>query len=731
MKRYILSAMIVLFLSGVFLTACGGKEEGKKPEESTWQGIEPGMADLTAITERTEYYDVKVEAEDLFSLGLEEKMLQEKRATGLIAPSGITWVPVGTQFLQGEPVQLWAEADPDGSDIYLYRKDGSRELLVENISNEYISSRLRPSGQWYMDQQGDYYCYGNAMRQVGNDYGVSNSFLAKILSSGEILYEVATESDVYIRDICQAEDGKVYLLLDDRTVDKIYGVWKIAEVDPGTGEPVKESVMELPWKYMIILGKEGNFPAVTGENEGIDRTISRVDPEEGSLSPILYFTGLSYGWHSDLELQDFLVQEDGGIELLWTRTNGAGGLWERLKIEKVEKIPIVVRGSFYGDTWLGNKVLQFNRENSNYHVVVEDCGSGNDKEDFARLTSIQIGAGGGPDIINGGLMKDYMEGLLDKDVVEDLTPYMEASAVREEEYFPLTFASLRQGGRIYGVNPEMTVWDYKMAVEVLEGLEAPDIETLADALLALKGEGVYCKGYDSARLLRMFLQGTESFWGMVDWESGSCEFNTPLFGKLLEAAKRYDDNGRKNTESIAVERVLYSVLHLEGQARLMEKEMEEKVTQGILFDDGSHAACSWEDVLCINANSLHKEGAWEFIHFLISEEAQSSDFRELSFPPVHRKAYDVWEQWLLDNYTNVYREGYDIIRAYNGIPLTDEMLVEFRERIEGARPLPIRNEPLLNIILEEAEDYFNGYKNAEEISGVINKRVQLYLDERK
>ena len=51
------------------------------------------------------------------------------------------------------------------------------------------------------------------MRQVGNDYGVSNSFLAKILSSGEILYEVATESDVYIRDICQAEDGKVYLLV--------------------------------------------------------------------------------------------------------------------------------------------------------------------------------------------------------------------------------------------------------------------------------------------------------------------------------------------------------------------------------------------------------------------------------------------------------------------------------------------------------------------------------------
>lgn len=53
----------------------------------------------------------------------------------------------------------------------------------------------------------------------------------------------------------------------------------------------------------------------------------------------------------------------------------------------------------------------------------------------------------------------------------------------------------------------------------------------------------------------------------------------------------------------------------------------------------------------------------------------------------------------------------------------------YKKAIEDARALPIRTAPILTIIQEEAKDYFNGSKSAEEISRVINNRVQLYLDE--
>lgn len=705
MKRYILFAAILLFC--IFMTACRADKKDKA-EENVWQGIAPGLENLSNITERTEYYDIKIQSEN-FSLAGGSRLL-------------------GAQFFQGEPVWIRAE----GSDICLYRKDGSRELMLSDIPRRYTASGVpseefesgqytQYSYQWYMDQEGDYYCYGTIDEQNGQYTKVEGS-LVKILSTGEILYETAIGSDIKINDLCQTEDGRIYLLLNDMTEDKVAGDWLLAEIEPTTGKLVQESVKELPLRDGVYLGKAGSYPAVAGVSQTDGRKISKVDMAEGNLSPILFFTGTSYGWHNGMELWDIQVSEDGDIELLWTGTIWAGtsdkeGLWERLKMEKVEKIPIVVRGVFYGDTWFSSKAAQFNMQNSTYHVVIEDCGNGNDMEDFARLTSVQIGTGKGPDIINGILMSDYMEGLLEKGALEELNPYMEASGTKED-YFPLTFATWRQGERIYGVNPSVVVWDVAAAEEVLQGRDTPDIETLADALLAWDGGGVYLRGYDSAGVLKNFLEGTESLWGMLDWENGSCDFDTPLFGKLLEAAGRYGDDGRKNSEfSITQLRVYWNVLYFDGQA---QQEAKGKVTSGMLFDNGCHAVSESGYALAMNANSSNKEGAWEFIRFLIREESQSTDADSLS-PPVQREAFEKWMQECV-------KKGESDKMSYD---TSEKKQAEFRKGIEEARPLPIRIVPVLDIILEEAADYFSGYKSAEEISQVINRRVQLFLDERK
>ncbi len=61
--------------------------------------------------------------------------------------------------------------------------------------------------------------------------------------------------------------------------------------------------------------------------------------------------------------------------------------------------------------------------------------------------------------------------------------------------------------------------------------------------------------------------------------------------------------------------------------------------------------------------------------------------------------------------------------------ISDERVEEFRAMLEDARPLPIRTAPLLDIIAEEAEYYFDGTKSIEEVTAVIQNRVQLYMDE--
>lgn len=45
------------------------------------------------------------------------------------------------------------------------------------------------------------------------------------------------------------------------------------------------------------------------------------------------------------------------------------------------------------------------------------------------------------------------------------------------------------------------------------------------------------------------------------------------------------------------------------------------------------------------------------------------------------------------------------------------------QALENIRALPSRNTPLLEIICEEAADYFNGIKSAEDTAKVIENRV--------
>ena len=70
MKRLVIIPTILLFC--ILLTACRDRAD----QEGPWIGIAPG-SDLADVTERTEYYDLVVETEELFDLGLWERNPEE------------------------------------------------------------------------------------------------------------------------------------------------------------------------------------------------------------------------------------------------------------------------------------------------------------------------------------------------------------------------------------------------------------------------------------------------------------------------------------------------------------------------------------------------------------------------------------------------------------------------------------------------------------------------------
>ena len=718
-----ITAMVLIC---ILLAACGGQKDNS---ESTWKGIQAGMDDLSAITERTEYEDIAVESEPIFQWDQEEGASVAKKTNSLI----------GMQFYQGEPVQLWRieaiRGDAMVFDLCLYRQDGSREVLLQAIKPE-------PGHHGYLDQEGNLYLWYHSSINESPDGSVvsATTALKKYDSSMELLYEREMDYGHSIQELRQTADGRIYLYINGGEPEG-QNSRQLAELDPATG-----NVTELA---AVSLGREISQPHFGTWGERLvmytqlinGSEIRAVDVKDGSESSILSFQGASYVTPKGFLMQDFRILEDC-VEILWTGSHGSESICERLRMEKVEKIPVVLRGMNITG-WIAARIDSFNRQNETYHVVVEDCGQGNDWEDLARLTSVEIASGKGPDIIECGLMKDYMAGMLEKGALEDLSPYMERSGIREEDYFPFTFGTWRQGDKIYGVSPESPgLTGFCMDSTVLEGTGEPDIDALVNALLAediWQGDDAFLKGYDSQKLLALLLKGKDTLWGMVDWEKGGCDFKGELFAKILDVAKRYGDNGdRGSGHYIAKRRSLYNVLEFDDRA---ERERDGKVVCGMLFDDGCQAAVLPYSVLAVNANASHKEGAWEFISFLLGDEAQLVKSAEDSVP-VSRKAFDAWikmqrervadgkevNKLLLDKAA----DGSMIIAGrvtYSEADITDEIVAEYKEILEDARPCPNRTVPILDIVSEEAADYFSGTKSAAEVGRVVTNRVQTYLDE--
>ena len=100
--------------------------------------------------------------------------------------------------------------------------------------------------------------------------------------------------------------------------------------------------------------------------------------------------------------------------------------------------------------------------------------------------------------------------------------------------------------------------------------------------------------------------------------------------------------------------------------------------------------------------------------------------------PAGKKAFDSkmkteMSKELWHKYNEVY-EGDKIVYYY---PLTEERIAEIKEALEDARYAPVRTQPILDIIYEEAGGYFSGTKEIDETIRVISNRVQLYLDENR
>lgn len=701
LKKLCLALAIISCLCG--LSACSGQKETEQAVESgpavgsgpgSLYGQPGGSAENTG-TAGSGRYDIFSDKELVIGLEFEE----------------IKGILRGAQLYQGEPAILSAQgSNSDGKaviDIWLYSPGEEARVIAEGLPYDEVRF-----GDGFLDEEGCYY-------HIGGDKTKALLAITKYDSSGKPAFTLKRNTS-NVR-MCSLADGKIVLYYSDSET----GRKRMEYLEPATGA-VSEVRLKRSMRGDVFLGTDGNVPYLI-DSSGV----YKVNPEDGKIDMWMSFEATSYAMEGGSEqggsISSFRIKENGDVEILRRIALGSGRAatlnmpmgaviletLQRKEIAEDKKI-LTIRTLWPPGNWLKNKIVEFNINSKDYYVHVEGPEDGIYEEDYITRTLLELGTGKGPDILyTDVVLGDSWYSLLQKGIFEDLAPYMERSGMKQEDYFPEAFCSYGNEGKVYGINIEADVRIQAVDGNLLEGVDSVDIDSFLDALLTRGDTAVYEKYIDSGEFLDRFLRGSDTLWGMVDWESGTCRLDTELFAKLLQAAKNLGDSDRKSYTPISYTRFL-GFGNIE--VYLGEIKSEGRTFMGIPFDDGFHGEINTGKSLKVNANSPNKEGVWEFLSFLLSREAQMTHVADL---PVHRGAFAGRAEEIMAD------------QKVKAIILESEDVEWLEAYLEDARFLPVRVQQLIDIIKDEAQYYFGGMKSIDQVRDAAQNRIQLYLDENR
>lgn len=373
---------------------------------------------------------------------------------------------------------------------------------------------------------------------------------------------------------------------------------------------------------------------------------------------------------------------------------------------------------------LEDKIKEFNRNSLEFTVELKEY------EHIGKLYE-ELLYGRAPDLMD---ISNMPKGnLVNKGVLEDLTPYFAASeVVKKEDILDPVLEAGSESGKIVGVIDSFGISHLLIAPGLAEG---PELST--EDFLKMGQNGYLIRNATPTGVLDMVLK-TE-LYSYVDWEKKECSFHNEEFAGLLTAVSRC--SYPTQTDTI-----------VSGQVFTMEEWIEDFVAGEYLTEIGNVGSphgymndlelygpdvtwtgypnregepwygLTYDQMFGICSEGACKEGAWAFLEYFLSAQEQDWYGFENSRFPVRKDSFETYlnrpyysdMSRFLNPPENPSPEQIEILR--NMVKHVHEFQVDYADEIYA-------------IVYEEAQAFFAGDKSAEETAKIIQNRVQLYLDE--
>lgn len=383
-------------------------------------------------------------------------------------------------------------------------------------------------------------------------------------------------------------------------------------------------------------------------------------------------------------------------------------------------------------------VNSFNSLQTEYRLKIKNI---EDTENSVNALGMSLITGDAPDMIYSIAPEDFFN-LRNKGAFAELYGFMDEDADCSRDAFMPNILSAMESdsGKLFGlplsfgINTIVTRKD----VSDIENWKFDDMLALYDAQ-PLSSDMLYA--YDTKEEMLNYMLRPMS--GLIDYESGKCNFDSPDFVKMLEFCNRFvseTDIPDKESDGEA-HQMWYSnkYFRLKNNETLIEllslcspnsysctKNLQgggaELTLAGFPSDDGKGGRLAPGRIICINEKAKDKQGAWEALKYFMSRVDNSTYDPDYGGFPSMKEGFEAY-----------FKKDQSDTHTYNGNlapPLNADEEKMIREYILSCDTLgtSMDNE-MYNICLEEAECYFNGEVSAKTSAERIQNRIQIFVSE--
>lgn len=509
-----------------------------------------------------------------------------------------------------------------------------------------------------------------------------------------------------------------------------------------------------------------------------DTGIAGMRADTLAVEPVLNLLNLGV---DNSNISGFSICEDGSF---LTVNNDYSGYTSTTTVSKIIPVDssevaekeIITLGCFYIDWNIRSEIAKFNKESDKYTIYATSFSESNDTSDWeAALTKFnnELLAGNIPDIIllnssmpvssyaAKGLFTDLYE-LLDKD--PDL---------KKEDFMPNVLTALETNGKLYEITPNFSIQTFA-AKSSLVGNDRSITLDRAKEVMAGMGENVQMFNYEMTS--SDFISGALTYSDFVDYENGTCNFDTPEFKAFLEFAKTlpkeidhdklYNENPnywQENEKACRENRALFSNVYFSdfsSYKQTVDGYFGEAVTFTgfpVTQASGSGSILNTSSEIAISSKSKHKDGAWEFIKYVITnnvteesvmiwdeskgEQVDTGKTRYVSssysFPVLKDDLQKIGTQATIPN-TYINEEGKEVEQE-NTYYIGDQevkisaitqaevdMLIEYFGTVTK---MSRYDQSIVDIVNEETALFFEGTKSVDETASIIQSRASIYMSE--